>query len=151
MGEILRNMGRRKLRTTLTIVGIVIGILALTVMGSMSEYCNTLIDNSINLLGNNIVVTPKSNDCESVLTPLDQRRGRSIGGVDEVVPVANDTLDDFTGLSFGIPAIVYGVPPENSGTLFPAVTLKEGRWLQRGDDYQTVVGSQLAKKRNLVI
>lgn len=149
MGEILRNMGRRKLRTTLTIVGIVIGILALTVMGSMSEYFNTLIDNAINLLGNNIVVTPKSNDFESVLTTVDERRVRRIGGVREVVPIANDTLEEFTGVSFGIPDVVYGVPAENSGTLFPAVTLREGRWLQRGDDYQTVVGSQLAKKRNL--
>ncbi|MCC7164361.1 MAG: ABC transporter permease [Anaerolineae bacterium] len=151
MGEILRNMARRKLRTTLTIVGIVIGILALTVMGSMSEYFNTLIDNAITLLGNNIVVTPESNDFESVLTTVDERRVRRIGGVKEVVPIANDTLEEFSGISFGIPAVVYGVPPEHSGTLFPSVTLKEGRWLQRGDDYQAVVGSQLAKKRKLAL
>lgn len=151
MGEILRNMARRRLRTTLTIVGIVIGILALTVMGSMSEYFNGLIDNAINLLGNNIVVSPKSNDFESVLSTVDERRVLRIAGVKDVIPIANDTLDELGGVSFGIPDLVYGVPPEHSGTLFPTITLKKGRWLQRGDEYETVVGSQLAKKRNLDI
>jgi putative ABC transport system permease protein len=151
MSEILRNMGRRKLRTGLTVTGIVIGILALTVMGSMSEYFNGLIDNAINLLGNNIVVSPKSNDFESILTTNDERRVRRIAGVLDVVPIANDTIEEFGGVSFGIPDLVYGVPPEHSGTLFPTVSLEKGRWLQRGDDYETVVGSQLAKKRKLDI
>jgi|SRR5581483_5431960 len=148
MGEILRNMGRRKLRTALTIIGIVIGILALTVMGSMSEYFSGLIDNAVNLLGNNIVVSPKSNDFESILTTNDERRVRRIAGVSDVIPIANDTIEEL-GVSFGVPEIVYGVPPDHSGTLFPTITLKKGRWLQRGDEYETVVGSQLAKKRNL--
>jgi putative ABC transport system permease protein len=148
MGEILRNMGRRKLRTALTIIGIVIGILALTVMGSMSEYFSGLIDNAVNLLGNNIVVSPKSNDFESILTTNDERRVRRIAGVSDVIPIANDTIEEL-GVSFGVPEIVYGVPPDHSSTLFPTITLKKGRWLQRGDEYETVVGSQLAKKRNL--
>ena len=38
--EILRNIARRKLRSFLTIAGIVIGVLALTTMGSMSENFN---------------------------------------------------------------------------------------------------------------
>lgn len=149
MGEILRNMARRKLRTTLTVTGIVIGILALTVMGSMSEYFNTLVDNAIHLLGTNIVVSPKNNDFDSILTTVDQRRVERIDGVRLVVPTVTDTLQELDAVSFGIPDIVYGVPAENSGTLFPAVTLSAGRWLQRGDDYETVVGSQLAKKHNL--
>ena len=34
--EILRNLARRKLRSTLTVLGIVIGIFALTTMGAMA-------------------------------------------------------------------------------------------------------------------
>src|ERR1700738_2675507 len=37
MLEIIRNLARRKLRSTLTISGIVIGIFALTTMGAMAE------------------------------------------------------------------------------------------------------------------
>lgn len=149
MSEILRNMARRKLRTALTIIGIVIGILALTVMGSMSEYFSGLIDNAVNLLGTNIVVSPKNNDFESILTTTDERKVLRIAGVRDVIPTANDTIEEFGAVSFGIPDLVYGVPPEHSSTLFPTITLKKGRWLQRGDEYETVVGSQLAKKRNL--
>src|SRR6187397_1987854 len=100
MGEILRNMGRRKLRTTLTITGIVIGILALTVMGSMSEYFDTVTDNAINLLGDNIVVSPKTQDFDSALTTVDERRVRRIAGVKDVVPTVQDTLDEFNVVSF---------------------------------------------------
>lgn len=149
MGEILRNMARRKLRTTLTIMGIVIGILALTVMGSMSEYFNTLVDKAISLLGTNIVVTPKDETFEAALTTLDERKVRRIGGVSDVIPTAIDTFDEFSGVSFGIPDIVFGVPSENSNSLFPTIRLTKGRWLQRGDEYETVVGSKLAEKRKL--
>ena len=38
--EIVRNLTRRKLRTTLTISGIVIGVLALVTMGAMAEKFN---------------------------------------------------------------------------------------------------------------
>lgn len=151
MGEILRNMARRKLRTTLTIIGIVIGILALTVMGSMSEYFNTVVDNAVSLLGNNIVVSPENNDFDSVLTTVDERRVSRIAGVKDVIPVNTDTVDELSGVSFGIPDIVYGVPVEHSADIFPSVHLSKGRWLQRGDEYETVVGSQIAKKRNLDI
>src|SRR5215472_2598141 len=40
--EILRNLTRRKLRSALTILGIVIGIFALTTMGALSEHFNVL-------------------------------------------------------------------------------------------------------------
>jgi putative ABC transport system permease protein len=149
MGEILRNMGRRKLRTTLTIVGIVIGILALTVMGSMSEYFSELVDNAVALLGSNIVVSPKDQTFESALSVVDERRVRRVAGVKDVIPTAIDTFEGLEGVSVGIPDIAYGIPPESSNAIFPSVTLAKGRWLQRGDEFELVVGSQLAKKRKL--
>ena len=41
---LLRDLGRRKLRTTLTILGITIGIWALVVFGSMSNKINAIVD-----------------------------------------------------------------------------------------------------------
>jgi len=40
----LRNLGRRKARTTLTILGITIGIWALVVFGSMANKINALVE-----------------------------------------------------------------------------------------------------------
>jgi len=56
--EILRNMARRKLRSVLTISGIVIGILALTTMGAMAENFNALLDGGVKYYGGAIQVGP---------------------------------------------------------------------------------------------
>src|SRR2546429_7899393 len=55
--EIMRNLTRRKLRNTLTISGIVIGVLALVTMGAMAEKFNALIDGGVTYFGSNIQVT----------------------------------------------------------------------------------------------
>ena len=39
----LRNLGRRKVRTTLTVIGITIGIWALVVFGSMANKIGALV------------------------------------------------------------------------------------------------------------
>lgn len=149
MLEILANIGRRKLRTGLTVSGIVIGILALTVMGSMSEYFSDLIEKAVTLVGTNIVVSPKSNDFDSMLSPGDQRRIERLPGVREAIPIVNDTLTELNAVNVGIPDIVIGMPPEHSQDIYPSVRIAKGRWLQRGDDYMAVVGSKLADRRHL--
>ncbi len=52
--EILRNMLRRKVRTFLTVFGITIGVFALTVMGSMAEYFNVMIERAEKFSGSSI-------------------------------------------------------------------------------------------------
>ncbi len=54
--EILRNLTRRKLRSGLTISGIVIGIFALTTMGAMAEHMNALLDGGVTYFGSSIGV-----------------------------------------------------------------------------------------------
>jgi glycine/serine hydroxymethyltransferase len=45
--EIIRNIVRHKLRSFLTIAGIVIGVLALTTMGALAENFNALLDGGV--------------------------------------------------------------------------------------------------------
>jgi putative ABC transport system permease protein len=56
MKEILSNLARRKLRSTLTISGIVIGIFALTTMGAMAAHFDALINGGVVYFGSNIQV-----------------------------------------------------------------------------------------------
>ncbi len=149
MLEILRNMARRKTRTGLTLFGIVIGIFALTVMGSMSEYFNGLIDNAIKIAGTNVSVAPKGGDYLSVLTPNDQRRIERVPGVKYVIPAVIDTLGELSAVQLGAAELVFGEPPELIRYDLPTITLRSGRWLERGDEYQTMVGSKLASNRQL--
>ncbi len=149
MLEILHNMARRKVRTGLTVFGIVIGIFALTIMGSMAEYFNSLIDNAVAQAGTNIGVEPKGGDIQEVLTPSDQKKIERVPGVKYVLPYAYDVLGEVGAVSLGGTELVWGEVPELSHYDFPFTTLKRGRWLQRGDGYHAVIGSQIASKRRL--
>src|SRR5207248_1998655 len=61
MLEILRNLSRRKLRNGLTILGIVIGVLALTTMGALAEKSNGLIDGGIRYFRDHVTVAAETN------------------------------------------------------------------------------------------
>src|SRR5258707_13514110 len=58
--EILRNLTRRKLRNSLTVAGIMIGVLALTTMGAMAEKFNLLFDGGERFLSGHVVVNDPS-------------------------------------------------------------------------------------------
>ena len=60
MMTIFYNLVNRKLRTFLTILGITIGIVALTVMGAMSEKLNNLINGAIDYYNSHIIVQPRT-------------------------------------------------------------------------------------------
>lgn len=148
MLEILRNMARRKVRTGLTVFGIVVGIFAVTVMGSMTEYFNSLFDNAAVNASTAIIVTPKGG-IRSVLSQVDVSRLERVNGVQAVVPEVTTFFDTTGGVSFGPPPQVVGVPPDKAQLLFGRFGLSQGRWIQRGDTYQIVIGSNIAKKKNL--
>lgn len=149
MLEILRNMTRRKARTGLTVFGIVVGIFALTIMGSMTEYFNSMIENAVAQAGTNIGIAPKGGDIQTVLTPGDQKKIERVAGVRYVLPSAFDTLGELGAVSFGATELIWSEVPELAHYDFPRTSLKRGRWLQRGDMYHAVIGSKIASKRDL--
>lgn len=146
MTEILRNLFRHKGRTLLTVFGIVIGIFAVTVMGSITEYFNVMIDNGIKMAGTAITVSPKGG-LHSLITESDLRAIERVPGVKAVVPFVAARLEPGGGVQMGPPPSVVGEPAELAYLVNPAVA--RGRWLQRGDSYAAVIGSQLARQRNL--
>lgn len=148
MFEILRNMARRKVRTGLTVFGIVVGIFAVTVMGSMTEYFNVLIDNARKGAGEAIIVTPKGG-IRATLSEADVNRIERVQGVKTAVPQVSTFFESLGSVSFGPPDQVLGVPPEKVPELWTSDDLSAGRWLERGDTYQMVVGTSIAKKENL--
>lgn len=150
MFEILRNMSRRKVRTGLTVFGIVVGIFAVTVMGSMVEYFNVLIDNAVKSAGESISVTPKGG-FRATLSAADQGRIERVPGVKQVVPQVTTFLDSLGSVNFGPPDQVIGIPPQDTLVLYHNQSLAQGRWLQRGDGYQAVIGWNIAKKKKLAL
>ncbi len=56
----LRNLGRRKVRTSLTVLGITIGIWALVVFGSMANKIDSLVSGGSTYYADKITLSDKS-------------------------------------------------------------------------------------------
>src|SRR5690242_4021519 len=99
--EILRNLARRRLRTVLTVSGIVIGIFAFTVMGGIAEHVNAILAGGVTYEGSSISVQA-AGDGRSLLTMQQVDALRSVPGVALVTPtigVSAGGPDRFAGPS----------------------------------------------------
>ena len=149
MGEAIRNIARRKVRSGLTIFGIVIGTFALTVMGGMTENFSRQIDGAIQIAGNTIDVNSQR---QMNLTTV--RRIERVDGVRAVVrslgrQLIEDEDDQEEGITFGPPQTVFGIAPQYDTLFFKGVRLRDGRWLERGDTYKTVLGANVAADKKV--
>ncbi|MGH2353111.1 MAG: ABC transporter permease, partial [Chloroflexota bacterium] len=145
--EALRNVGRRKVRSALTIFGIVIGVFAITVMGGISEFLNKQIDGAVRIAGSTIDIQPAGDEPDRRLTMGMVRRLQRVEGVRAAFRTINDQLERSSG--FGPGLAVFGIAPEFAPIYLNGVELTAGRWLQRGDTYQTVIGSNVASTKHV--
>jgi len=160
--EILRNMWRRKFRTFLTIFGIVIGMFAFTVMGSMALNFNKMIDGGKRFFTGQISIMPKGSSYmggSGGMLPVDTlNKIAQVEGVEAVaagieLPMEEPNPDDPIGssMSFGVPPTIEGTDLGSSYRNRNWVTLdmKEGRMLEKGDsDDKIVIGSTIALDKN---
>ena len=152
--RLLRNLARRKLRTTLTIVGISVGIWALVVMGSMANKIGALVEGGSVYYKDKIVVSDAMNPGFGFgFTPMplavaDQLR--AIPGVAVAAPEVQMMLDpDESGAGFGLPDFLVGaVTGADEGRETFELKAAQGRLLTAEDEGSDVVvlGSDLARK-----
>ncbi len=145
---ILRNLTQRKVRTGLTVSGIALGIFALIVMGSMSENFNQTFETSFSLTADKIRVFGSSGVFGGSVTTSKAAEVRKVPGVKDAYGLLMAPLEEGGGMSFGGNQIV-GLPPEKSQTVLEPVQVKDGRFLMRGDRYETVVGTSVATQYNV--
>src|SRR6202048_715052 len=128
MLEILRNLLRRKLRSTLTISGIVIGIFALTTMGALSQHFDALLGGGVKYFGSNIQVGPPVGQ-QSALLPLSTMDAiRTVPGVAVVVPTYQiDAAPGAGAISFGPGYTVINKDPSANGLSALLTSINSGR------------------------
>jgi putative ABC transport system permease protein len=147
--EILRNFNRRKLRSALTISGILIGILALTTMGAMAEHVNALLDGGVKYYSSSIQVGTASNSSALMSTSTGAQL-EAIPGVAGAYPDISLLADTGnSGISFGPPKEVVTWDPGVDRYSTLAMPLAGGREIATGDRGEVVVGSNLARDWNL--
>ena len=148
--EILRNILRHKLRSFLTISGIVIGVLALTTMGALAENFNALIDGGVTYFGGSVTVGPPDGEAASLLPLSKIDEIKRIPGVQAAFPSYGFSAKPgaVTTVSFGIPdQIVAGDPAENSWSALKT-SYAQGGSISATSQGEVVLGSTIDKEFN---
>lgn len=143
--EILRNMWRRKFRTFLTVFGIVIGIFAFTVMGSMALKLNKMIDGGKRYITGQITISPKGSGAESLsgmggTLPVDTlNQIAKVEGVKAVTGGISLLLDEpdpdssAGSMGMGMPASIMGMDSKSDfkNVNWETLDMKEGKMIDR--------------------
>ncbi|MGH2344032.1 MAG: ABC transporter permease [Chloroflexota bacterium] len=152
MVDILRNMTRRKLRSTLTVLGIVIGVFALTVMGAMAEKMNLLVAGGLDYYSGHVTVVQGGGAGDQGLpmsTSLASQIER-VPGAAAVVPSVQMLLKtDGGGGGLGMPDMIVGTAANEVGYEKFKLTAAEGVLPGYDERGVVAVGSSIAKAHNL--
>ncbi len=141
----LKNLFDKKIRSLLTLLGIIIGISAIVAMVSIGEGLKESVKEQLESIGaDKIFIVPKF-AYGAVTTPLTEdvvRYIEKVEGVKAVSPLYSiRTKVEYVGdvkLT-----TVYGIEPEKSKLTFGDVggyRILYGRWLKKGDKYTAVIG-----------
>ena len=150
--KLLRNLGRRKVRTALTVLGITIGIWALVVFGSMANKINALVAGGSDYFRDKVAVSAKGGTMglggPLAISTADQVA--RLPGVDVVVPgVALPLSDDAGTMTMGTPPVITTAQEgRDRGRETFAVHYAAGREITAADEGSnvTVLGSDLARQ-----
>jgi putative ABC transport system permease protein len=151
--RLLRQLTRRKLRTTLTILGITIGIWALVVFSSMANKINALVDGGSDYFDGKVLVTDASNIAVGAgINPMNIDAAdqiRELDGVAASVPQIQMLYDPESTGGFAVAELLQGeVAGADLGNETFDIRVLQGRLLTPEDEGSRVVvyGSDLARK-----
>lgn len=152
--RLLRNIFRRKLRAFLTITGITIGVLALVVMGAMSEKLNLLVMGGIQYYQGKVVVADAGAAGYGTM-PISTRK---VADLEHIEGVARASASIGMLLDKEPPTVSMGSVPTIAASdgrslgyeSFP-IRLAAGRELKPGDSKVCVVGADLVTKLGAVL
>jgi putative ABC transport system permease protein len=150
--RILRELSRRKLRTSLTITGITIGIWALVVFSSLANQINGLVGMGSEYFADKIVVTDGVAFGSSPMRLDDVEIIAGLDGVGAVQPKVEIPWDPDPAIGFGAPDFLVGtIPGADAGFETSTLELATGRQLIAEDTGNVVVlGSTIARKYGVV-
>jgi putative ABC transport system permease protein len=155
--RLLRQLSRRKLRTTLTILGITIGIWALVVFSSMANKINALVAGGSQYFEGKILVTDASNLALGAgFTPMRTDVADQIRGLDGVAAAAGEVqliFDPEANAFGGAQTIVGTVAGSDEGHETFELRPAQGRLLSAADEGSLVIllGSDMARQQSAAV
>ncbi|TAK01308.1 MAG: ABC transporter permease [Chloroflexota bacterium] len=155
---LLRELGRRKLRTSLTVLGITIGIWALVVFSSMANKINSFVASGSDYYVGKVIVSDGSSTGIGLgLVPIDLAIADQISalsGVAAVDPQVQVPYEDVGFGGFSMPRIIVGaVAGADNGRASLELQPALGRALTADDEGSrvAVLGSDLARELGAAI
>jgi putative ABC transport system permease protein len=148
--EIVRNFFRHKLRSSLTISGIVVGVLALTTMGALAENFNALLDGGVKYFGSNVQVGPPVGQAASLLPLTKIGEIRQVPGVAAAFPTYGFQAKPgaVSVVSFGIPDTIIASDPTEAAWSDLKTTYAQGHAIDADSSGEVVLGSTIDKEFN---
>jgi putative ABC transport system permease protein len=154
--EIFRNLWRRKLRTSLTVIGIVMGIFALTTMGAMAEHFDTLLAGGITYYSDTVQVADANSSSGfgggymdvSTLAQIQRVQGVlavSPGVYVTAKPGSTDVV------SMGVPDYIANLDPNWNRYSPLKLSLAQGQWVNDASRDQVDLGSSIAAEFHMKV
>src|SRR6202162_5410130 len=149
MNQIVRNLVRRKLRSSLTISGIVIGIVALTTMGALANNFNALLDGGARYYAGYVPAGAASSNgvTSGAVLPLAKAAEiQAVAGVARVFPTVTVAAKpgELQVVSLGLPDYISSYDPAENDYAALRTTFASGRALDPTSTGQIVLGSNFA-------
>jgi putative ABC transport system permease protein len=150
--RLVRELSRRKLRSSLTILGITIGIWALVVFSAMANQINGLVGMGTEFYADKIVVTDGEAFATTPMRIADAAVIRELPGVAAVQPTVELLWEQDPAVGFSAPDLVSGsTPGADEGHETFELRIATGRELLPGDAGNVIVlGSTIARKHGVV-
>lgn len=152
----IKNIFRQKTRTSLAIIGILIGIGAVVALGSISEGIYTQITEEMQFMAGTIMVYSKGSSGfmtgfeGSEITEENIEEFEDFSGVKEVVPYVMRMGEIEIGM--GSTMLIIGIDPEDVEFFKSRGTdLESGREIVVGDTYQALIGYTYAEMNGLEV
>jgi putative ABC transport system permease protein len=150
--RVLRELSRRKLRTSLTVIGITIGIWALVVFSSMASQMNSLVGMGSDFYADKVVVTDGEAFGSSPMRISAVDTIDTLDGVAAVAPRVEFLWEADPPVGFSTPHLVVGaIPGADAGHDTFELEPATGRLLAPDDTGNVVVlGTTVARKHGVV-
>jgi putative ABC transport system permease protein len=145
-----KNIRRQRIRTALTILGIIIGIGAIVALGSIAEGIEYMIQSNLELVAGKIMVIEKDSGFFGMMGSLDQEDLETISSVSrikDVVPVIVH-LENIVPMH-GPEWIAIGIQPSKSEYFVGKNIEVDGRVIEDGESGVAELGKDLAEKYNV--
>ncbi len=153
---IIRNLSYQKLRTTLTLLGIVIGIAAITSMVTIGDALESSVSKQFEKIGTDkIIITPGSPTSfagaafsTEKLKERDVKTVKNVNGVDVAFGIISGNAEVKLGKETAY-AMVMGVPVDETRKLYSEMKgfeIRKGRDLKSSDKYAMVIGDLVRAK-----